>query len=83
MRVTFDYRNANQAHVDVAVFVNGAQAGILRMRRVELSAFRRIVKGGCSGVDAGDFFVEIGNASPINRRFGDPPYRDYSVEWTK
>jgi hypothetical protein len=78
MRVTFNYRNPTPAHCDVAVFVNGALAGTLRMRRDEVVDLRRIVMAGCGDED---FFVAHGSTSPGDRRIGDPLDRDYSAEW--
>jgi hypothetical protein len=76
MRVTFAYRHPTPAHCDVAVFLDGAMTGTLRLRQDELPAFRRIVAAGCD-VPGNGFFVETGVSHPGDRRFGDPLDRDY------
>lgn len=47
MRVTLDYRKPTPAHCDVAIFVNGALAGTIKLRQDECFAFQGIVSGGC------------------------------------
>jgi len=46
MKITFDYRNATPSHCDVAIFVNGALAGELKLRQDEIAAFQQIVQRG-------------------------------------
>lgn len=43
MRITLDFRNETPAHCDVAVFVEGALAGTITLRREECAPFRRAV----------------------------------------
>jgi hypothetical protein len=62
MKITFDYRNPTPSHCDVAVFVNGALAGVLRLRQDELSDFQGIVNGGLTLPT--DEFLGTGNPDP-------------------
>lgn len=62
MNITLDYRNPTTSHCDVAVFVNGALAGVLRLRQVELVDFQLILQQGLSAKY--DVFLSTGNPTP-------------------
>ena len=59
MRILIEYRHPTPAHCDVAVFVNGANAGTLRLRQDELASFESILRRGCE--TPGDDFVARGD----------------------
>jgi hypothetical protein len=62
MRITLEYRNPTPSHCTVVVFVNGAQAGTLRLRQDEIVGFQQIVEHGCAkGID---HFLGRGNPNP-------------------
>lgn len=42
MKFTLEIRKQTPSHTDVAVFVNGAQAGVLTLRNEEVDAFHRL-----------------------------------------
>ena len=66
MKITLEYRNPTPAHCDVAVFVNGALSGTLRLRQDEVIGFQQIVLGGClKGVDE---FLGRGHSLPKELR---------------
>lgn len=46
MRLHINFRNPTPSHCDVAVFVNGALAGVLTLRQEELFDFQDIVFNG-------------------------------------
>jgi hypothetical protein len=48
MRITLDYRNPSPSHCNVAVFVNGALAGVLTLRQEELADFQAVIEQGLS-----------------------------------
>ncbi len=48
MKITLDYRNPTPSHCDVAVFVNGALAGVLTLRQEELGSFQQVIVNGLS-----------------------------------
>ena len=59
MKITLDYRNPTPSHCDVAVFVNGALAGVLTLRQEELLTFQHII---VTGMDSRrDEFLGTGN----------------------
>lgn len=62
MKITLEYRNPTQAHCDVAVFVNGALTGTLRLHQEELLTFQMIMFNGCN--PKLDEIVSRGNPNP-------------------
>ena len=62
MKITLDYRNPSPLHCDVAVFVNGALAGVLRLRQDELGTFQHILNFGMD--PRRDEFLGTGNPGP-------------------
>jgi hypothetical protein len=46
MKLTLDYRNPTPGHCDVAVFINGALTGVLKLRQEEILSFQHIVMYG-------------------------------------
>lgn len=53
MNIHLRYQNPSPAHCEVAVFVDGALAGVLRLRQEEVVGFQQIVSGGCvKGIDS-------------------------------
>ena len=46
MKIALDYRNPTPTHCDVAVFVNGALAGVLNMRQEGVDEFQHVIKIG-------------------------------------
>ena len=63
MKITLEYRNPNPVHCDVVVFVNGANAGTLRLRQEEVVGFQRIVSAGCASART-DQFLSRGRSLP-------------------
>ena len=63
MKITLDYRNPTPAHCDVAVFVNDALSGVLKLRQEEIDVFQHIVLHGMD--DRRDQFVGTGNPGPL------------------
>lgn len=51
MKLTLQYRNPTPAHCDVAVFVNGALAGELRLRQEEVADFTALAMFGPTDAD--------------------------------
>lgn len=52
MKITIEFRNPTPSHCDVAVFINGANTGTLRLRQEELFTFQEILfKGAVKGID--------------------------------
>ena len=43
MKITLDYRNPTPAHCDVAVFVNGALSGVLRLQQGDVDSFQHVI----------------------------------------
>jgi len=69
MKITLNYRNPTTQHCQVAVFINGALAGILTLRQDELGSFNQIVALGCAkGIDE---FLGTGNPDFITETFLD------------
>jgi hypothetical protein len=62
MRIALDYRHPTPSHCDVAVFINGALAGVLTMRQEEIGHFQHIVWTGMQMSD--DKFSATGNPDP-------------------
>lgn len=62
MNITLDYRNPTHAHCDVAVYVNGALTGVLKLRQDELDSFQFIVANGMNL--PGDVFLSTGDPGP-------------------
>lgn len=58
MRINLEYRDPTPAHCDVAVFVNGGLAGVLRLRQEELADFHRTIR---RGTGPGDRFETSGD----------------------
>lgn len=46
MKIALDYGNPTPTHCDVAVFVNGALAGVLNMRQEGVDEFQHVIKIG-------------------------------------
>ena len=63
MKIHLDYRNPTPSHCDVAVFVNGALAGVLTLRQEELGDFQQIISNGLSLPT--DEFHGTGNPEPL------------------
>ncbi len=62
MRITLDYRNPTPSHCEVALFVNGALAGVLTLRQEELDVFQDVIVRGLHM--PGDWFEAYGNPNP-------------------
>jgi hypothetical protein len=62
MKITLDYRHPTPSHCDVAVFVNGALAGVLTLRQEELGTFQHIVLHGMD--NERDQFLGTGDPGP-------------------
>lgn len=58
--LAIEYRNPTPSHCDVAVWVNAALAGTLRLRQEELLTFQDILLHGISD-RCGDTFVARGS----------------------
>ena len=59
MDIVLRYQDPTPAHCDVAVFINGALTGVLKLRQEELSHFQHIVAYGIQSNR--DSFVAKGN----------------------
>jgi hypothetical protein len=66
MKITLDYRKPTPSHCDVAVYVNGALAGILTLRQDELIPFQQIIVNGMRPPGQGDEFLGTGNPDPAD-----------------
>lgn len=66
MDIVLEYRNPTAGHCSVVVFINGANAGTLRLRQDEIVGFQQIVEGGC--VKDIDTFLGRGNPNPPEER---------------
>ena len=64
MKVTLDYRNPTPSHCDVAVFINGALAGVLKLRQQELDVFQHIIVHGMD--PRRDEFLGTGDPGPFD-----------------
>lgn len=62
MTIILEYRNPTPSHCDVAVFVNGALTGTLRLRQEEVVGFQQIVSAGCK--TPLDSFLSRGTPDP-------------------
>ena len=62
MKITLDYRNPTPSHCDVAIFVNGAYAGVVTVRQSEVGEFQQVISNGLSL--ATDVFLSTGNPDP-------------------
>lgn len=62
MRIVLDFRNPTPAHCDVAVFVNGALSGVLKLRQDEIGDFHQVVSHGLSL--STDQFMSTGDPTP-------------------
>ena len=62
MKITLDYRNPTPSHCDVAVFINGALAGVLTLRQDELVDFQMVLADGLKLTK--DEFLATGNPDP-------------------
>jgi len=52
MKITIEFRNPNHQHCDVAVFINGALTGILKLQQDDLFSFQQILfNGAIKGLD--------------------------------
>jgi hypothetical protein len=52
MKIHFDYRNANDAHCDVVIFIDGQNVGTLRVGQSDVVGLQQIVSAGCArGID--------------------------------
>jgi len=49
MKISLDYRNPTPSHMQVAVFVNGALAGVLTLRTEEVVPFTKVILNGRKG----------------------------------
>lgn len=62
MKISLDYRHPTPSHCDVAVYVNGALAGVLTLRQQELDVFQHIL---LYGIDRRrDSFLATGDPGP-------------------
>jgi hypothetical protein len=59
MKITLDFRNPTPTHCDVAVFVNGAFTGVLKLRQDEVGSFHQVISNGLSL--SSDEFLSTGN----------------------
>lgn len=59
MKISLDYRNPTPSHCDVAIFVNGALAGTIRLRQEELDVFQSVISHGLHMLN--DQFVATGS----------------------
>jgi hypothetical protein len=59
MNITLDYRNPTPSHCDVAIFVNGAFTGQIRLRQEEIDSFQHIISQGMTLPQ--DEFLATGN----------------------
>jgi len=64
MKVHLDYRNPTPSHCDVAVFLDGAYTGTLRLRQADVLTFQHIV---VTGLGPQDEFLGTGNPDPQER----------------
>jgi hypothetical protein len=62
MKILLEFRNPTPAHCDVAVFINGACTGTLRLGQEDITNFHSIVSHGC--LDGLDTFLSRGNPNP-------------------
>lgn len=62
MKIHLDYRNPTPTHCDVAVFVNGALAGVLTLRQEELDSFQGVIAHGLTLKT--DEFLGTGDPGP-------------------
>lgn len=62
MKITLEYRDPTPSHCDVAVFINGALAGVLKLRQEEVGSLDMIIAHGC--VRGIDVFLSRGNPNP-------------------
>lgn len=62
MKITVDYRNPTPSHCDAAIFINGALAGVLKLRQEELDVFQHIILHGLDSKR--DEFLGTGNPGP-------------------
>ena len=46
IRIALNYRNPTPSHCDVAIFINGALAGVLTLRQNEIAPFRQVISEG-------------------------------------
>lgn len=60
MNITLEYRNPTPSHCDVAVFVNGAYTGLLKLRQDELDLFQHVIQHGLDE-KRGDRFLGRGD----------------------
>lgn len=65
MRIALDLRHPTPSHCDVAVFVNGALAGVLTLRQAEIVEFRALVVAGA--VNLGARIELTGSGEPPQR----------------
>jgi hypothetical protein len=62
VKIVLEYRDPNPVHCDVAIFVNNALAGVIKLRQDEVGSFQQILSGGCvAGVDE---FLSKGKSLP-------------------
>lgn len=62
MDVLLHYRNPSPGHCEVVIFVNGAQAGVIKLRQEEITGFQQIMQHGCfQNIDT---FRATGNPNP-------------------
>lgn len=59
MKITLDYRDPTPTHCAVAVFINGALTGILKLRQDEICHFQMVLNHGLSMKE--DYFISTGN----------------------
>lgn len=65
MNIILEFRNPTPSHCEVAIFLNGAHVGVLRMRQDEVGDFHQIVAHGCArGIDQ---FMSKGSAEVGSR----------------
>ena len=48
--ISIDFRNPTPSHCEVAIFVNGAQAGVITLRQDELMDFQSIILDGAAKI---------------------------------
>lgn len=64
MNITIEYRNPTPSHCDVALFINGALAGVLTLRQGELLDFQHFF---FAGAMRRDMVVARGNPGEYER----------------
>jgi hypothetical protein len=62
MKIHLDYRNPTPSHCDVALYLDGALTGTLKLRQSEVLAFQMVIANGMHSTL--DEFLATGNPDP-------------------